>query len=85
MIWQEAVKEFMQDMHDDSHWTSQHRRELRLYGVEVGIYEGLTKHQLRNVQIMSTVKRKKYDFQYKGLYYSFRSWKPLNIPEVSNG
>lgn len=71
----DALKELMQDMEDPDHYASEFKRELEDFGAAFGIFKSHTKEQID--QIISTSRKRKYDFKRGRAYYVFDSWKPL--------
>jgi len=73
----DAVRRLMEDMDDKDTIAHEFIKELRLFGIKIGMYRIITQKEMDNTQILSNRKHKKYEFKHKGNCYIFESWKPL--------
>lgn len=72
----DAVRRLMEDMDDKDMIAYEFQKELRLFGIKIGIYRIITKDEMDRTTIMGRCK-KKYDFKYNGNFYIFKDWEPL--------
>ena len=72
----DAVRRLMDDMDDEQMIAHEFQKELRLFGIQIGMYRIITKDEMDRTTIMGR-SQKKYEFKQKGVCYIFDSWKPL--------
>ena len=72
----DAVRYLMEDMDDKDMIAHEFQKELRLFGIQIGVYRIVTKDEMDRTLILGR-SQKKYEFKYKGICYIFDNWKPL--------
>ncbi len=67
------LKYLIQDMDEKESVASEFKKELENYGIEVGIFKGYSKEELKSI-VVFPARSKKYDFKRGEVYYRFDKW-----------
>ena len=80
----DVVKDLMQYTDESDHaFFGFCRKELRQFGIDVGVYREMSKWEMDHTHVASSSGRsvKKYDFKQNGKFYIFDSWDKLFASE----
>ena len=81
----DIVKDLMQYTDEPDHaFFGFCRKELRQFGIDVGVYREITQDEMDRTTVSSSSGRrcKKYDFKQGGKFYTFDSWNKLDIDKA---